>query len=1001
MAGKPPHRCAVSPAGGCCVCRMMTTDSIELLRGYVRERSEAAFAALIRQHVDLVYSAALRQVNGDGQTAQDVTQAVFTDLARKAPRLTRHTSLTGWLYTSTRYLAAKTRRTEQRRRTREQEAHAMNQLLQSAAPDPAWNELRPVLDEAMHDLSAADREAVLLRFFERRPLADIGTRLGLTESAARMRVQRALDKLRAALAKRGVTSTAVALATILAERAAEAAPAGLAARASHAAFAAATVGGGLLTCLLNLFATSKVKLLSGATVAAIVAMSLLHSQRPASDAQNSPGALAATALAQATDETNPATGDTVAAPGDGIVPSSTTVASSSNRLVLKIVAADSGQPIPSVELDYWLWGSGENIQRKPLHATRFGECDVPVPRDTVTRLILVSQADGFADTLLEWRPDRGETIPQDYTLRVARSAPIGGLVVDADGWPVAGAKVGFNNRTDPASETRPQSDNFGWPFWITATTDAQGRWRIDRIAKGAIRTLDGGASHPDHVRAEAVDVNGASEAEAKLLAGTFVFKLGRAVIVRGSVVDADGRSVPGAKITVGYVGEVRSRETTSFADGSFSVGGCKPGKNLLSAEAKGFAPTTLDVELVDNSEPFTLTLQRGSLLRLRVVDQAGLPVAKASVWLNPFHHGPVDPMGEKPSPVQTEFNRDTDAEGRLEWDGAPKGEMRFDVSASGYMRVSDVQLRADGQEHTITLQPALTISGTVRDAATGQLIPRFRIITGWPNCDPVNNTTNARWSNIDRFWLSFDGGKFRHVYEEPMLGGTRDPGFMFKFEADGYAPFVTRPVQADEGEVQFDIALKAGAATSVTVFQPDGQPAANADVGLVSLGAGLRLTPGGFSRQNVQSGGSLLATDAQGRFAFPPDEAVTLIIAAHPAGYAEVPPATLTAEPVIRLQPWGRLEGKYLAGGEPASGRSLLFACQQGDRRTVSSDFTAYQVKTDDAGQFAFPQVPPGTHKLVELVPETSQPGRKAWSHVPLTDVGIRPGETTTITVGQ
>ena len=216
----------------------MMNDSRELLRRYVAERSEPAFTELVQRHIDLVYSAALRQVGGEAPAAQDVTQAVFTDLARKAARLTRHTSLTGWLYTSTRYLAAKARRAEQRRRAREQHAHTMNQLLQSTGPDPAWDELRPVLDDVMHELSAADREAVLLRFFERRPLAEIGTRLGLSENAARMRVDRALDKLRAALAKRGVTSTATALAAVLADEAVSAAPVGLAATVSHTAFAA-------------------------------------------------------------------------------------------------------------------------------------------------------------------------------------------------------------------------------------------------------------------------------------------------------------------------------------------------------------------------------------------------------------------------------------------------------------------------------------------------------------------------------------------------------------------------------------------------------------------------------------------------------------------------------------------------------------------------------------------------------------------------------------------
>src|SRR5262245_51110040 len=168
--------------------------SNELLRRYVEGQSEEAFAELVRRHIDLVYSAALRQVGGDAAAAQDVTQAVFTDLARKASYLTRHASLTGWLYTSTRFQASKARRSEQRRRVREQEAHTMSQILQTTDSDPGWNELKPVLDEVMHELKNDDREAVLMRYFEERPLAEIGARFGLSDNAARMRVERSLDK---------------------------------------------------------------------------------------------------------------------------------------------------------------------------------------------------------------------------------------------------------------------------------------------------------------------------------------------------------------------------------------------------------------------------------------------------------------------------------------------------------------------------------------------------------------------------------------------------------------------------------------------------------------------------------------------------------------------------------------------------------------------------------------------------------------------------------------
>ena len=182
----------------------MNSDDIELLRRYAFERSEEAFADLVRRHIGLVYSAALRQAQGDAHLAQDVTQVVFIGLARSARRLTRHTSLTGWLYTTTRYTAATFRRREKRRCARELEAHAMNELLQSAGTDPVWEQLRPVLDDAMHDLQADDREAVLLRFFERLPLASVGARLGVAENTARMRVARALERLRTALFKRGV-----------------------------------------------------------------------------------------------------------------------------------------------------------------------------------------------------------------------------------------------------------------------------------------------------------------------------------------------------------------------------------------------------------------------------------------------------------------------------------------------------------------------------------------------------------------------------------------------------------------------------------------------------------------------------------------------------------------------------------------------------------------------------------------------------------------------------
>lgn len=219
----------------------------ELLQAYAETDSEEAFAELVRRHLDLVYSAALRQVNGDVHLAQDVAQAVFTDLARKAALLSRRLALTGWLYTSTHFAAAKALRTERRRQTHEQEAFAMNELLQSAAPDVDWEKLRPMLDRVMHELKASDREVILLRYFENRQLADIGRSLGLSEDTARKRVDRAVGKLRFLLARRGL-GTVTTLGSVLSAHAVHNAPAGLASGLAGASMAGAATGTSL-TCL--------------------------------------------------------------------------------------------------------------------------------------------------------------------------------------------------------------------------------------------------------------------------------------------------------------------------------------------------------------------------------------------------------------------------------------------------------------------------------------------------------------------------------------------------------------------------------------------------------------------------------------------------------------------------------------------------------------------------------------------------------------------------------
>ena len=218
-------------------------DDIELLRRYAENHSEESFTELVRRRLSLVYSVALRRVGGDAHLANDVTQRVFTDLARKAAALSRRQVLTGWLFTSTRYAAAEAVRREKRRQAHEQDAQTMQNLFPDSVSNGNWDRLRPVLDDLINELGESDREAVLLRFFEGRPFAEVGAKLHLSENTARMRVERAVDKLRALLARRGIPSTTVALATLLANQTSIATPIGMAGAVASAALSGAALTG--------------------------------------------------------------------------------------------------------------------------------------------------------------------------------------------------------------------------------------------------------------------------------------------------------------------------------------------------------------------------------------------------------------------------------------------------------------------------------------------------------------------------------------------------------------------------------------------------------------------------------------------------------------------------------------------------------------------------------------------------------------------------------------
>ena len=243
------------------------TDDMELVREFAARRSDAAFETLVSRHLNLVYSVALRQVR-DPHLAQEVAQAVFIILARKAGSLGPKTILSGWLFRTAQYASADALKTQRRRQHREQEAY-MQSILNRGGDAPsqptdeeAWTQIAPLLDAAMLRLGEKDRNAIVLRFFENKNLREVGAALGASEDSARVRINRALEKLRKFFAKRGGCFSATVIATAVSANSVQAAPVGLAATISAAAVKSSAVAASTLTLVkgaLKIMAWTKIK----------------------------------------------------------------------------------------------------------------------------------------------------------------------------------------------------------------------------------------------------------------------------------------------------------------------------------------------------------------------------------------------------------------------------------------------------------------------------------------------------------------------------------------------------------------------------------------------------------------------------------------------------------------------------------------------------------------------------------------------------------------------
>jgi RNA polymerase sigma factor (sigma-70 family) len=957
-------------AGGFILGGAIMTETNLLLRAFAESGSEAAFRQLVTQYVDLVFSTALRRVDGDAHRAEDIVQTVFTDLARKAKTLPADVMLGGWLHRHCCFVASNVRRSENRRAAREREAVAMETV---HAPESNWPDLAPELDEAIEQLAAEDRDAIVLRFFEKRDFRTIGEMIGATENAAQKRVARALDKLRELLAEKGVALSAAALGTLLTAKSVEAAPVALAAKTTATALRLSPRTAAVAAGSSALFVALMILLGAGIVTALVVGLS----NAAAKSGKESNHTRAAASTDSKSQAGNPRVTNTASAIGSPIAPTQATpIDPNGPSLRLTILAADSEQVIPNVPISYKSI-EGTKWVEKDLTASRNGICVVPYTTKTAD-LELVTRVEGFADTRLRWQKKRGDVIPETYILKLKRGRKIGGSVLNARNELVPGATVHLDTSGAEEGDYNIESSDFG-----SATILAEdGTWQTERISDFMLTRIFGSAKHPAYADSDQI-AQGDLKAAELLRAGKHLFHLAEGARIRGIVVNDRGEPIGGATVLVGVLDMTGSRKEKVGADGRFDIGGCIAGKTLLTATAKGYAATTINAVVDDSYKEYRLVLKQGTILKMRLVNQKGEPIPKAYAWLDTMRNGSLE-FTNKPL-AQVQPNLRTDAEGRIRWNDAPDEDILFDFDAKGYMRMSSVKVAADGEEHTFTLTPGLKVHGTVTDAQTGRPIPKFRVIAGYPSksARPGDTKWNVYWSTFDRHWIHGLDGRYEQSFEEPIVHGAPEICYMFKFEADGYKAVTSRVVEANEGDVEFNVALEGGGSARLTVLAPNGKPAPDTQVSFrqrVSLFFLNDSTIAGFGNHPI------FIADANGQTGLDLGDA-QIVVAAGPLGFALANAAEVEMTHTIQLQPWGRLEGRVTKGGQPVQDWKIIL---QGNLNRAGINMRTGEIQTDADGKFTFNYVPPLTIDVMRLVPN----GENSWKHEKLQELQITARQT-------
>lgn len=667
-----------------------------------------------------------------------------------------------------------------------------------------------------------------------------------------------------------------------------------------------------------------------------------------------------------------------------------------NKVPLRFMAVDAvtSRPVEGLRVKVGVAQNNVSSSLGAFLTDARGECVVPLPSETMTFLHIYMSKDGYVQKSYRWyrrSPDDARqggintgtaatslAPPTNFLFRADPAPALGGVVRDEKDEPVAGAVITVQNFVITTSGNRGEQLSM---TGVEAVTDAAGRWRLACLPRNYTQfSLD--VEHPEFTRTTFVPstrtgtVPGIKVPMAALLATNAVFPLQRGLGLPGIVTDRQGRGVAGARILLGdsrYRTSSSSRAPSAIrADGQgrFRLPAQARGKVTLTVQAPGFAPEMTEVMVQLVATKITVKLAPGAIIRGRVLDASGLPVAETRVSISQWRQ------------KQTlEWSARTDGEGRFEWDSAPEEPVMLYFYKEGYVS-QGLELTPTNGEQIVRLMERPLVAGRVFDAESKLPVSSFTIMTG-----RQYGPGSFSWNNSRSF--TDTGGEFSLPLDDagsPMV---------LKVSAPGYRAFTSAPFNPNEGVPALDFAMQRGTGLRGVVRRPDGSPLPGAQVAAVGRNSYVALGRGGFDA-NYGSRNEIARTDTTGRFVLPEVDDLLMVVAAHPAGYAEARADELQSLTNLVVEAWGRIEGEVRIGSRAGTNLQLVLSYGDPQIHQLQFSYQYYRIITDEEGHFSVTNVPPGDRALFRLIPISAS--SQMWSQ--RTEVAVEPGSTNHVVIG-